>query len=402
MWQEAAQKVAESDAFSYRSLLLMGGMVASLAVAFCLIALLYQGESKERRRQRSWIITTISALCVTVLSLPFVYELIASGFDWTCVNQRVDSLATPICMLFAGYLVADLLVGSFAYRDQIQTSSGWVHHSLYFLCCLFWVHKRWSAGFAVAAVMELPTFVMGIGALFPSLRTHWGFTISFLVTRIAFHIGLICSLINPEGRFVKDSSAHWGPVTFAALAFPMHVFWGYKCVRGLNRHRRRVAAARAAAAANNPKVEAGSLTETEVQARARKLLDGAVRRLWSTAPEGWRNAYTEELARCRADGLKGNFAPRSLIARRAITRQLSRRFLKSSDNMPRYREDVQTVRIGGGIELRIPPELQVLRGQNYVVSEFPVEKEAFNSRRKRIVGQMRRRIEVARRDMVVF
>lgn len=399
MWQEAAQKVAESDAFSYRSLLLMGGMTASLAVAFCLISPFYQGESKECRRQRSWIITTISALCMTVLSLPFVYELIAGGFDWTYVNKRIDSLATPTCMLFAGYLVADLLVGSFAYRDQIQTSSGWVHHFLYFLCCLFWAHKRWSAGFAVAAVMELPTFVMGIGALVPSLRTHWGFTISFLMTRIAFHVGLIYSLINPEGRFVPDGSTHWSPVIFAALAFPMHVFWGYKCVRGLNRHRRRVAAARAA---NDPKVEAGSLTETEVQARARKLLDGAVRRLWSTAPESWRKAYTEELARCRAEGLKGNFAPRSLVARRAITHQLSRRFLKKSDNMPRHREDVQTVKIGGRIELRVPPELQVLRGQNYVVSEFPVEREVLKSRRKRIVGQMRRHIEVARRDMVVF
>ena len=44
----------------------------------------------------------------------------------------------------------------------------------------------------------------------------------------------------------------------------------------------------------------------------------------------------------------------------------------------------------------------ILHGQKYVVSEYPVDREASGSRRQRIVGQMRRRFEVARRDMVVF
>ncbi|WFD33704.1 hypothetical protein MCUN1_000517 [Malassezia cuniculi] len=401
MWRYASELAQTSDAFNVQSLLTMGAMILSLSATYCGVSFFYRGDSKERRRQRSWIITTVSALSMTVLSLPLVIELVASGFDWSKVDHRMDTLSTPVCMLFAGYLFADLLMGMLFYRDQVQLSSGWVHHSVYLFCCFFWAHQRWSHGFAVAAVMELPTFVMGMGALFPPLRSHWAFTISFMTTRIVFHIGLIYSLINPAGSFVPDNSTQWGPVMSAALAFPMHVVWGYKCVRGLLRHRRRAAAARAAVAAES-KVKTGPIHDIEAQNRARNLIDGAVRRLWSTAPEAWRRAYTEELARCREEGIRGKWPSRSLVARRALGRQLSRPFREGRDNVPHYREEVQHVTLGGGIVLRIPPELQVLRGQKFVVSEFPVEREALKSRRKRLVGAMRRRIEVARRDMVVF
>ena len=379
----------------------MGVTVLFLSLTYLVLSFFYSGNSKRARRQRSWIITTTSSACMTALASPLVVDLTMARFDWQYVDARIDTLSTPVCMLFAGYLVADLLVGSIAYRDQIQFSSGWVHHSVYIILCLFWAHMRWSHGFAVAAFMELPTFVMGIGALVPSLRTHWGFTISFLLTRIGFHIGVIYSLTNPKGHFLSsDATARWGPMSCALLALPMHIFWGYKCVRGLVRHRRRVAEARIAAASSSSII--GLMPESEHQVRARKLLDGAVRRLWHTAPEAWRKAYTDELIRCREEGVKGKWAPRSLVASRALGRRLSEVFKSGKDNVPGHREDVQSVSHGTGIEVKIPPELQLLRGQKFVVSEFPVEREALRSRRKRIVGAMRRKLEVARRDMVVF
>ena len=61
------------------------------------------------------------------------------------------------------------------------------------------------------------------------------------------------------------------------------------------------------------------------------------------------------------------------------------------------------VPIGKGIKISMPRELDpILNGQKYVVSEYPVDREASGSRRQRIVGQMRRRFEVARPAMVVF
>ena len=69
----------------------------------------------------------------------------------------------------------------------------------------------------------------------------------------------------------------------------------------------------------------------------------------------------------------------------------------------RKRPGGRKVRLGKGINITMPRELDpIFNGQRYVVSEFPVEREASGSRRQRIVGQMRRRFEVARRDMVVF
>ena len=47
----------------------------------------------------------------------------------------------------------------------------------------------------------------------------------------------------------------------------------------------------------------------------------------------------------------------------------------------------------------LPPDFW---GQDYEIREFPVKQVAQGGRRRRIVGQIRRRMEVARRDFVVF
>lgn len=134
------------------------------------------------------------------------------------------------------------------------------------------------------------------------------------------------------------------------------------------------------------------------------MLAAAVRKLWSTAPEAWRKAYAEELARTRDEkGVEDSELRRSLIARRVLSRHIARGLGKRKDNVPFLQDGPLTIELGQGTVIKIPPEIQLLLlGQKYVVSEYPVEREASGSRRQRIIGQVRRRLEVARRDVVVF
>ncbi|PKI85670.1 hypothetical protein MVES1_000752 [Malassezia vespertilionis] len=429
--------------------------VALIQMVYQLFAsTLYAGKSDEQMRKRSWIITTFSAFLVSCVSLPYVFDLLYSGMLWTEVTPHRELIADPLTMFFTAYLASDLGVGMLCYRKFVNVSSGWVHHSVYIVLCLILLRNRWTNCFATGLIMEVPTWIMGIGALNPKLRSYWAFTLSFVLTRIVFHAIVIYSLVLPTGRYVNAALPSFGPLIICSLAFPMHVVWAYKSIRSLIRRMHKLSAqAKELELERKAAIEeatrmldsadslqqqqgiyqlsqtlgTGTRAEPEVRARARALVSNAVYKLWHNAPEAWRKSYSEEIEQCKQQGLDVASMPRSTLVRRALGRHLLDRS-KRGHNIPAVNEDDEDdledwmsvtsmngpapahqiprggrkVSLGKGINISMPRELEpLLNGQNYIVSEFPVERER-GTRRQRIVGEMRRRLEVARRDMVVF
>lgn len=413
---------------------------------------LYEGKSEEQMRKRSWIITTFSAFVVSFMSTPFVFDFFYTGMNWQKMSPHRESIADPVCLFFIAYLVSDLGTGFVCYRKFVNFSSGWVHHTLYSMLCISWIINRWSHAFAFSAVMELPTWIMGIGVLNPRLRSYWAFTLSFLATRIVIHLCLLYSFAIPSGRYVDQSKASWWPLVFGIITFPMHVVWAYKSIRGLYRRSlKRKAEAKKRELERQAVIDeatrlldsADELEEHDAlkslgarsdakqiakDARARRLVSNAVYKLWYSAPEAWRKAYMEELEYCKQQGLDIPHIRRSMLVRRALGRLLLQGD-KRGHNLPPVSEDDEDdledwmsvtsmngvaprrqsskegrkVSLGKGIQIQMPRELNpILNGQNYVVSEYPVDQAASGSRRQRLLGQMRRRFEIARRDMIVF
>lgn len=373
------------------------------------------------------------------------------------MTPHQNSIANPLSIFFIAYLVCDLVTGAICYRKHVNFSSGWVHHTLYALFAIFWIHRGWSHSFAVALIMEVPTWIMGVGALNQKLRSYWAFTTSFLATRVLFHFVFVYSLLIPSGRYVNKQRPSILPLAFGLLALPMHLVWAYKSVRGLRRRMRKLAeeakmreqarldaideATRLLDSADELELEEeGTGKEnsgapptrmlrqnSDTRARARHLVLNAAYVLWHSAPEAWRRAYLEELEFNKKQGIDPKDLRRSTLVRRALARHLLHGN-KRGHNVPLINEDDEDdledwmsitslnsyqqerkpsnerkVPIGKGIKISMPRELDpILNGQKYVVSEYPVDREASGSRRQRIVGQMRRRFEVARRDMVVF
>lgn len=412
---------------------------------------LYAGKSEEQLRKRSWIITTFSALVVSTCSLPFVFDFLYTGMDWRKMTPHRERIVDPICVFFLAYLISDLFTGVTCYRKFVNMSSGWIHHSVYAILCVLWVRNHWSHCFDVAAIMEIPTWIMGIGVLNPKLRSYWAFTLSFLSTRIALHLLMIYSLVIPSGRWVDQGRPSWWPLVFASGALPMHLVWAYKSVRGLRKRMIKLSAEKKQRELERQSVidEATKLldsadeleerdalrslgadiSQTERKARARRLVSNAVYKLWYSAPQAWRKAYMDELDYCKQQGLDVSNIRRSTLVRRALGRQLLQGN-KRGHNLPPVNEDDEDdledwmsvtsmsgpapeqrqipkggrrVSLGKGININMPRELDpIFNGQNYIVSEFPVDQEASGTRRQRLMGQMRRRFEIARRDMVVF
>ncbi|KAF8145036.1 hypothetical protein K438DRAFT_1735644 [Mycena galopus ATCC 62051] len=182
-------------------------------------------------RQRVWILTTLASSVMTAFALPGVRDYLTMG-GVQGVEPRV--WAVGVNRFFQAYLTADMLVGGLCYRSQIGFLTGWVHHVHHVLITETTIRSGWAHLFCLAAVMELPTFILGASTLLPALRSNVVFALTFFATRIAFHLVLLYGLGMTPGLRV--------PAGILVLVFPMHAMWFHGCVAGfVRRHRQRAA-----------------------------------------------------------------------------------------------------------------------------------------------------------------
>lgn len=113
------------------------------------------------------------------------------------------------------------------------------------MLCIVLAHPEWSYLFALCSFMcvvlasgatfianvirsrELPTFVLGLGFLFPSQRRDTLFLATFGATRLVAHAAMVIFLSSPYGR------AHAGipgedtimPCLLLSTSIPLHIYW---------------------------------------------------------------------------------------------------------------------------------------------------------------------------------
>lgn len=83
--------------------------------------------------------------------------------------------------------------------------------------------------------LQLPTFIMGIASLHPPFRSNIAFTGTFFLTRVFFHFGLLIASCTQHGRNTPGIDGSWGPAISVIATYPMHLWWGYKCVMSMRR-----------------------------------------------------------------------------------------------------------------------------------------------------------------------
>jgi hypothetical protein len=96
------------------------------------------------------------------------------------------------------------------------------------------VGRGWSHIFALAGLMDLPTFHLAIATLHPKLRHNVLFAVTFFATRIAFHLGLFASYSSKASRTTAVGGS-FVPACLFAATFPMHAIWFIGCIKGFIR-----------------------------------------------------------------------------------------------------------------------------------------------------------------------
>ncbi|KLO12293.1 hypothetical protein SCHPADRAFT_890870 [Schizopora paradoxa] len=193
-------------------------------------------------KQKSWILTTLSAFLMTACSVPFLLDYFRGGFS-VAASPISSPFAYGVNKVFQAYLVADLALGALHYRKQVNLLSGWIHHAMYVVVTEYAMRNGLAGLFALAAAMEAPTFLLGLGSLHSRARTDVGFASIFFITRIVFNAALIYAYsvkANREGLL----EGSWVPASVLTMAFGMHAMWFKGCVNGFVKRAREAKAKR--------------------------------------------------------------------------------------------------------------------------------------------------------------
>ncbi|PRP79950.1 hypothetical protein PROFUN_05926 [Planoprotostelium fungivorum] len=215
-------------ASGYLSQIPLGFMVASAALLLALYKITSPHFSSNK--QRAWILSTTVSAVMTLSSLPFIMSFLSS-FGSVSQVHSYGAMDQYLLRFFQAFLISDLIIGFLSYREEVDMISGWAHHVVYLGIVEIAIHNRLTEIFCLCFIMELPTFVLGMGKIAPTMRSNHLFAITFFLTRIFFHAVLIVSYTLPHNRIITGNL----PPIILGLLFCLHSFWFYGCIRGFVR-----------------------------------------------------------------------------------------------------------------------------------------------------------------------
>lgn len=186
------------------------------------------------KKRLSWGISLVNSFVMSVMGLvyisqklPTIHAALITGTGGEELLHSVDDVSSLVCLFFALVNVADLIFGALCYPEHLGVMTAVVHHPFYVWVMitattgngLFFKMTPFASGFLFASVQEIPTFLLSLGSMFPSLRTDMGFGLSFFLLRICYNFGLI--------YYTRVLNLPIASTIIPSLSFAMHVYWFY-------------------------------------------------------------------------------------------------------------------------------------------------------------------------------
>lgn len=169
-------------------------------------------------KQLAWCISLFNSLFMSIVGVYFLFDIFPKiQFEYfTCLGEDhnlsvmhgIDNFGTAICIMFAVGNVADLILGLIFYRSELGLLTTYIHHTLYTWLMYFGITTNgifmkttgpFTTAFLFCTIEEVPTFILALGTIFPSLRSDLGFGITFFLFRILFHITILHHEVKCNG-----------------------------------------------------------------------------------------------------------------------------------------------------------------------------------------------------------
>lgn len=165
------------------------------------VSILAVNACGENRRKLAWVISLVNSS--TMMAVGIVYSIVKflqypNFFNLDPASRElihsVDNVTVVVCIWFALANIFDILVGVLYYPKYLDPLTAYVHHTVALWITyasttgdgLFSVIEPFASLFLVLMLVEIPTFLLALGAVFPSLRTDVGFGITFFLFRLVY------------------------------------------------------------------------------------------------------------------------------------------------------------------------------------------------------------------------
>ena len=172
----------------------------------------------ETEKAKAWIITTLSSFILSLFGIHAVYR--AEMYDlWTFDNVYggEDSISRLVLIFFGATNIIDLIIGSYYYPKYLDPFSTIAHHIFYISFITVLIGHHYSRGFILCFLMEIPTFVLGIGRIWKERRSDILFGLTFFITRLIYNIYLVNKLKN-----IASEGIIW---KICLCVFLLHMYW---------------------------------------------------------------------------------------------------------------------------------------------------------------------------------
>ena len=200
-----------------------------LFLVFCLDNVhTYNVFSRDRVltvKQKAYILSIKASAVMFLFSIYMNYKFAQASFDiyaYEASSSEFHRVLESVNLLyFSSYLVCDMWIGTVFYPRYLMSLTGYFHHIIYILFNILTVVTKTQSLFLVFMVSELPTFILSIGSYNANARSDTLFGLTFLVTRILYHMFLCMHAYKYHTLFFILSSSVFG----------LHLFWFKNWVR---------------------------------------------------------------------------------------------------------------------------------------------------------------------------
>eukprot|EP01057_Protomagalhaensia_wolfi_P000245 Protomagalhaensia_wolfi_Nauph_80__244@NODE_1139_length_1703_cov_44_954327_g869_i0_p1_GENE_NODE_1139_length_1703_cov_44_954327_g869_i0NODE_1139_length_1703_cov_44_954327_g869_i0_p1_ORF_typecomplete_len316_score66_63TRAM_LAG1_CLN8/PF03798_16/1e04TRAM_LAG1_CLN8/PF03798_16/2_2e05DUF4131/PF13567_6/5DUF4131/PF13567_6/7_6DUF2621/PF11084_8/0_84DUF2621/PF11084_8/2_7e03_NODE_1139_length_1703_cov_44_954327_g869_i05271474 len=193
-------------------------------------------------KRRAWVPSLLSssfmfACCAPLFCKWAFYEAPTEGLAGAANRlTEADWFSDSAIVFFNTFLWFDMIVSGIFFPSHMELLAGWIHHIVYVCLCSNALYWKWTKGFSIMFIEELPTLLLALGRCYPMFQTELGFGVTFAVLRLGLHtfISIVATI------YCRHTSFLW---LAAWLALVVHLWWftGWLSRQGkLMREQRRV------------------------------------------------------------------------------------------------------------------------------------------------------------------
>lgn len=170
-------------------------------------------------KQKAYILSLKSSLTLLLIGIYFNYYYFMSGFNEENFYNILETknglnFGILVVLYFTAYLIMDIYIGKTEYPEYMKVLSGNFHHIVYTIINISSLYMGAYPLYLLMMLSEIPTFILALGSFDSKFRNDQLFGITFLLTRIVYHIIL---------TWIFKKHTMYLYLSLAALG--LHIYW---------------------------------------------------------------------------------------------------------------------------------------------------------------------------------